>query len=533
MKNKKIILMETRSVKKKRLLDEIYASFSCGEDHISDLPDAVIHQILFFLPIKSIAKLSVLSKRWKHMWHTFPDLDFTTINVPSTSTSSSDYNNSISKVSSNVYKKFHANCSSAGGADFIDQVLSFREKKSGIRVLRFRANLSFSHLNALIRGAVKHNVQELDVEVATNDYFNFPRSAINSDSLRVFKLKSKYPGFRLPPSSIMKNGFKNLFTLSLSCLIMYEQPSLHDLFTETSFPLLKKLSLDGCTGLTYLHVSCRVLENLILENCFQLENLDITCSKLEKLSVNSCFDSYSSGTEVKIVGPRLKSIVWSNNTITDQSCLENLTCLIEAFVGFFVLLEDLGAMKLRSVNDFLSGLSHSHSLVLENQSVEILSKNNHLAGISLRPFSKLRSLELHTGFHKHNIPGLANLFRSSPATNTLILKITNEHNIQRRKWNRDLWQLSNSGEERFWESQSNAMNSFLQHLKVVKIHGFSECESDVSLVKFLLKHGKVLQEMFLCVAELSKSRDSLHREKIKSQIMGFSKASCNAKIVFK
>lgn len=371
MKNTKIILMETRSVKKKRLLNEIYASFSCGEDRISDLPDAVLHHILFFLPIKSIAKLSILSKRWRHLWHAFPDLDFTTINVPS----SSFYNNSTSKVNSNVRsnnnKKLHVNCTSAGGADFIDQVLSLREKNSGIRVLRFRANVSFSRLNALIRGAVKHNVQELDVEVATNDYFNFPRSAINSDSLRVFKLKSKYPGFRLPPSSIMKNGFKNLFSLSLSCIIMYEQPSLHDLFTDTSFPLLKKLNLDGCTGLMYLHVSCRVLEELILENCFQLEHLDITGPKLEKLSVKSCFDSYTSGTEVKIIGPRLKKIVWSNNTITDQSCLENLTCLIEALVGFFALLEDLGAMKLRSVNDFLSGLSHSHSLVLENQSVEV------------------------------------------------------------------------------------------------------------------------------------------------------------------
>ncbi|KAM3221979.1 putative F-box/FBD/LRR-repeat protein [Capsicum annuum] len=529
MKNTKIILMETRSVKKKRLLDEIYASFSCGEDRISDLPDAVLQHILFFLPIKSIAKLSVLSKRWRHLWHTFPDLDFTTINIPS---SSSAYN-SISKFNpKGRNKKLNANWTSAGRADFIDEVLSVRGKNSGIRVLRFHANLSFSRLNALIRGAVKHEVQELDVEVATNDYFNFPRSAITSNTLRVFKLKSKYPGFRLPPSSIMKNGFKNLFSLSLSCLIMYEQPSLHDLFTDTAFPLLKKLNLDGCSGLNYLHISCRVLEEFILENCFQLEHLDITCPKLEKLSVKSCFDSYStSGTDVKIVGPRLKSIVWSNNTITDQSCLENLTSLIEALVGFFVLLEDLGAMKLRSVSNFLSGLSHSHSLVLENQSVEILSKNNHMAGISLRPFTKLRSLELHTGFHKHNIPGLANLFKSSPATNTLILKITNEHNIQRRKWNRDLWQLSNSGEERFWESQSNAMNSFLQHLKVVKIHGFSECESDVSLVKFLLKHGKVLQEMFLCAAE--KSRDSLHRERIKSQIMGFSKASCNAKIVFR
>ncbi|KAK4368479.1 hypothetical protein RND71_012271 [Anisodus tanguticus] len=163
-----------------------------------------------------------------------------------------------------------------------------------------------------------------------------------------------------------------------------------------------------------------------------------------------------------------------------------------ALSGHRFCIPDLGAMKLRSVNDFLSGLSHSHSLVLENQGVEILSKNNHLAGISLRPFTKLRSLELHTGFHKHNIPGLANLFRSSPATNTLILKITTRHNIQRRhiqvqhklsrvrKWDRDLWQLSNSGEERFWESQSNAMNSFLKHLKVVKIHGFSDVTWEVS-----------------------------------------------------
>lgn len=63
------------------------------------------------------------------------------------------------------------------------------------------------------------------------------------------------------------------------------------------------------------------------------------CPKLEKLTVKSCFDSYTSGTEVKIVGSRLKSIVWSNNTITDQSCLEGLTYLIEAFVGFFVLLD--------------------------------------------------------------------------------------------------------------------------------------------------------------------------------------------------
>lgn len=63
------------------------------------------------------------------------------------------------------------------------------------------------------------------------------------------------------------------------------------------------------------------------------------------------------------------------------------------------------------------------------------------------------------------------------------------------------------------------------------MHGFTECANDVSLVKFLLKHGKVLQEVFICTS-LSKQRDSLLREKIKSQIMGFSRANSNANIVF-
>ncbi|BBH00047.1 hypothetical protein Prudu_009942 [Prunus dulcis] len=87
--------------------------------------------------------------------------------------------------------------------DFITQVLTLRDKHSDIRILRFGSRLSFSRLNGLIRLAIRRNVQELDVEVATEDYFNFPRCVIASDSLRIFKLKSRYPGFRLPPSSVM------------------------------------------------------------------------------------------------------------------------------------------------------------------------------------------------------------------------------------------------------------------------------------------------------------------------------------------
>lgn len=353
--------METRSAKRKRLLNQQKfngGEDNLGEDRISDLPNAILHQILFLLPIRSIAQTSVLSKRWKNLWYTFPDLDFTTINTAPSS-----------NLNARKRKKKHT----IRAMDFVTQVLNLRGKYSDLRVLRLRASLSFSRLNGLIRLAVRHNVQEIDIEVATNDYFNFPRSIINSDNLRVFKLKSHYPGFRLAPHTVMKAGFQSLHTLSLSLIILYQQPSLLDLFSGPSFPLLKNLNLDACFGLKRLRISCHGLKDLTLGNCFQLDELEILCPKLESLRVSSCFDAYSTKSFVKIDAPRLKSIVWAYNAVTEKSCVDNLSCLNEACVSFFVIHEGMSGDKLWSISNFLCGLSHAKCLTLESQCVEVLS----------------------------------------------------------------------------------------------------------------------------------------------------------------
>ncbi|KAK4437312.1 putative F-box/FBD/LRR-repeat protein [Sesamum alatum] len=451
--------METRSAKRKKLVNAAKArprTDHTEEDRISDLPDDILHHVFFFLPIKSIAQTSVLSKRWKNLWYSFPDLDFTTVNTLS---------NASIVMSSTVRKRARSYVSK--GAEYVDQILSLLEKHSDIRVLRFRAFLSFSRLVALIRHAVKHNVQELDVEVSTTDYFNFPRSVINSATLRALRLKSWHPGFRLPPLEIMKAGFRSLSLLSLSRAILHDQPTLVNLFTDSSFPLLKKLHLEACFGLKHLRVECPALEDLSLESCFQLQHLEITVQKLERLKVSSCFDAYSISTRVMIEAPTLQIMSWSYNAITEECILHNLTSLHEVVVGFFLLQEDLNSAKVQSVSNFLTGISSCHSLTLETQCIQ--------------------------------------------------------------QWNKDLWQSPSSGEERYWESQTQSLKPFLYHLKVVKIHGFTECENDISLVKFFLKNGKVLQEVFLFTS-LSKPKDSLLREKIKSQIMGFSRASSNANI---
>ncbi|EYU24829.1 hypothetical protein ABFS82_13G021400 [Erythranthe guttata] len=529
--------METRSAKRKKL--SINAPITNEEeeeeDRISDLPDDVIHHIFSYLPIKSVAQTSLLSKRWSSIWRSFPDLDFTTVAALTTTTNpaAAAALTSITTPAaliSSLRRRVQHHVSK--DAKYADQISALIEKRhSDIRAVKFRAFVTFSTLNRLIRNSVKRNVQELDVEVFTCDYFNFPRIVMNSAALKTLRLKSWHPGFRLPPLQIMKEGLKSLSVLSLSRPILHDSPSLIDLFTNSSFPSLKKLHLEACFGMTHLKIECPALEDLCLEHNFQLHDLEISSPKLEKLRVFSCFDASSNSniSRVKIEAPLLKNIVWSYNAVTQECVLNKLTSLHEAVVGFFVPNEDLNAAKFRSVSNFLTGISCCKSLTLESQCIEIMSKNDR---VSMCSFGKLKCLELSTGFEKHNNSALAGVFRSAPTVNTVTIKILGDDKAERRQWNKDLWQSPSSGEERYWESQTQYLNSFLRHLKEVRIFGFTECANDVSLVKFLLKHGKVLQQVFIFTS-LSKPRDSLLREKIKSQIMGFSRASSNANIVFK
>ncbi|CAN0914706.1 Putative F-box/FBD/LRR-repeat protein At4g03220 [Linum grandiflorum] len=506
--------METRSAKrKKQQLCFAADDETLRIDRITDLPDAILHHILSYLPIKSIAQTSTLSKRWRIIWYSFPDLDFTTVDAAA----------SVATVLSHrrrYYKTSH---------------------DENLRSLRFSASpLTFSALNAIIRLAVRHRVQDLDVEVSTYDYFNFPRALISSETLKTFKLKSTSPGFRLLPSSVMSRGFQSLISLSLSLVKFTEQPCLTDLFTEDSFPSLKNLDLEKCHGLRRLKVSCQGIEEFSLNECYHLRGLEICCGRLETLRVVSCFDAYCGGdresTWVRIrKGGRIRDVEWEQNAVTGSCEVEELPAVEEAAVGFFVeYYEEISAVKIESVCSFLCGFSRAHTLTLASQCIEILSNRKDSANYSKNPlFRSVQLLELHTGFNKKNVSGLAFIFKSSPILHTLVLKIDTDDKIERRQWNRDLWDVSSSSEqEQYWESQVDSLKAFLNSVKVVKIHGFLEYENEVSLAKFLLKHCKHLREMTLSTPRHCNYRDSLRRQKIRSQMMGFSWASSNANFSF-
>ncbi|KAF8024331.1 hypothetical protein BT93_F1500 [Corymbia citriodora subsp. variegata] len=77
-------------------------------DHISPLPDAVIHHIFSFLPFKDVIKTSVLSKQWRFAWTFTPYIDASLSSkgvVPSIS-------RALSLRTATEIEKFHLDASS-------------------------------------------------------------------------------------------------------------------------------------------------------------------------------------------------------------------------------------------------------------------------------------------------------------------------------------------------------------------------------------------------------------------------------------
>lgn len=252
---------------KRRRIDEV--------DRISALPESLLHHILSFLSLEDRIRTSMLSKRWKQVWHTYPNLEFSY-------TIFNDVNcrRLMLKYLERTMRKRH-----------IDMISTL---KFALRVdMGFLYHPKFeTYISRCLCYAVASNVKEIKLEL-------------------LFYLKL----YTLPPVVF---SAKSLVALEL------QGCKLECFRSDVELSSLRKMSLSR------VDVNDQVLENLIA-GCPLIEHLNINaCDGLKNLELSSpgklqIFKVYNEGSELGRVYINGVNVHTADILMLPESCEINIT----------------------------------------------------------------------------------------------------------------------------------------------------------------------------------------------------------------
>ncbi|KAF6138220.1 hypothetical protein GIB67_011060 [Kingdonia uniflora] len=275
-------------MKRQRILEG--RDLSMEDDRISILPDAVIHSILELLPTKCAVSTSELSKRWRYMWTSISNYDFTEgfsleINPERTTTL----------------------------MNLVDRVLFFRDmttiKKFSVGVLGV---FEESRVNAWVSTITMRKVQELFLAIYLLEQpYVFPESIFSCKSLTSLRLESNHCILKLPIHMHLPN-LKNVH--------------LKDITFPNDSSVLKFVS------------SCPTLEELILYEC-KVMNMKTFCISSPMLKTLTIFFGEEDGDdlstcEIEISAPNLIELDLISYALKDYS-LSSFSSLVDAQIMIY------------------------------------------------------------------------------------------------------------------------------------------------------------------------------------------------------
>ncbi|KAA8546263.1 hypothetical protein F0562_002998 [Nyssa sinensis] len=337
--------MRNQRNKRVRITDKI--------DRFSELPDSILSHILSFLCTKTAIRTSVLSKRWRLVWASLPNLDF-------------------------QYGPGKPQHSSHSFTAFVNHVLTLRDN-SQINTFRFSAHLDVDPnlVEECISYAVCHNVQELKIRAfCSRRPVEIAPEFLTCQSLRVLKLTCASSMSLVLPKTL---GLPNLRTLHLK----------HFMFSEKNF--------NG-----EIFSSCLSLETLVLCKCMikprdKLMILNISALQLKNLEILywRCPWLYNYEQAIFVATPKLTSIRIEGH-ISPVCFKEELTCLNRVYIDLCcpsscatIDLKDRKRKTAENLMSMLGDLSHVRSLTLSLKTIEIFSS---IPNLREREFYTLRNL---------------------------------------------------------------------------------------------------------------------------------------------
>uniref|UniRef100_A0A3Q7FZ33 F-box domain-containing protein n=1 Tax=Solanum lycopersicum TaxID=4081 RepID=A0A3Q7FZ33_SOLLC len=209
-----------------------------GIDWISELPDALIVQILSLLPIQDAFRTSVLSKRWQYPWTSIDNLIF-------------DNRNTNWSNRENVINKF---------ISFTDNVLPLlccSNIKKFCLYFRFCLVASYSSkIDKWLEIVLKKKVEDLDLEIWYYDQSPYVLPQVLCNNSSIVKFNCEF--CRIPEECVL--NWTSLKSLTLTYLFLRDE---HVEQIVTNCPQLELLKLCEFCGFHRLHITspkCRSLQ---------------------------------------------------------------------------------------------------------------------------------------------------------------------------------------------------------------------------------------------------------------------------------
>jgi hypothetical protein len=287
-------------------------NFVESSDRISILLDSIALHILSFLTMEDIARLSVVSKRWRALCISIPSLTF------------------------DGMKYEHNHRKHDCFMDFLDR---FIFRRSEIKMLQFcvcwisnKWYLEGFRVLTWLHYAVRCNVEVLDLELNIG-LLQMPLNVFRCESLRFLTVDLHGQILQLPSS----NGFTKLQSLTLKRVRVLDK-----LFVEHVLSFcesLNKLCLDNVIGISNINIRSSSLKYLEIRSYDynDLFLIDVSVELLDELIVGWKFTP-SGDRSLKIAAPHLKYLTWDGFG-PDHYVLGNLECLR----SFALSLEELSS----------------------------------------------------------------------------------------------------------------------------------------------------------------------------------------------
>lgn len=431
--------------------------------------------ILSFLPTKDAVATCILSKRWKFLWTSVPNIDFDDALL---------YTSEM-----NGWFPLEVSCF----MNFVERVLLLRDA-SAMKKFRLSCRVCFSasRVHAWISAAVMHNIQELDLCLFVEKPFMLPLCVFDSKSLTVLKIEMNCV-LELPTCI----SFPSLRILHLCLVTFLNDYSIHKLFS-----------------------SCPVLQELAILDCewMNLKSVAISIPTLKSLTIDDLpyFGSDDmNGCQIKINTANLTLLNYIGY-LCNELFLCNVPSLVKAYIHVPVLSERLKEVGYRIVK-LLKGLEKVNSVKISTRTIESLfSADNVLDRFPL--FQNLTCLELSMKIKNQTVVPLAlmELLRCSP--NLQSLHFTEGLDLCICFRENDLTSMP-------------VPKCLLSCMKIVSFQNFHGHETEICFLKYFLENALVLERMNIFLSKNTSGHLKNQRE-VKTQLQMLDRGSKDCVITF-